>query len=207
MPIVPMFPLGTVLFPTIGLPLRIFEPRYRALTRDCLLSDHRFGVVLIERGSEVGGTDDRFDVGTMARIVQSEVAADGQAVLMTVGEQRFRINRWVDGELYPRADVEFFSDSESPEDVVSANEIDRVTKRIRRTLAMQAELNLAAAPSTVEFSGDAEQRLWQFCAVVPATPYDDLALLCTSSGKARLALIERLLDSSEVNANRLLSGS
>ena len=50
----PMFPLGSVLFPELGLPLRVFEPRYRQMVVDCLDTDRSFGVVLIERGSEVG---------------------------------------------------------------------------------------------------------------------------------------------------------
>ena len=58
----PMFPLGTVLFPYAVLPLHVFEPRYRALTEHCLAGDGCFGVVLIERGSEVGGGDTRFAV-------------------------------------------------------------------------------------------------------------------------------------------------
>lgn len=49
-----MFPLSTVLFPCAGLPLHVFEARYRALIADCLASDREFGVVLIARGSEVG---------------------------------------------------------------------------------------------------------------------------------------------------------
>ena len=47
----PMFPLGTVLVPSAGLPLHVFEPRYRAMVHDCLAGEREFGVVLIERGS------------------------------------------------------------------------------------------------------------------------------------------------------------
>ena len=59
-----MFPLEGVLFPYGVMPLRIFEPRYRAMIELCLRGDGRFGVVLIERGSHVGGGDARFDFGT-----------------------------------------------------------------------------------------------------------------------------------------------
>ena len=58
-----MFPLGTVLFPHAPLPLHIFEPRYRALVQECIDGDGEFGVVLIERGFEVGGGDTRFGTG------------------------------------------------------------------------------------------------------------------------------------------------
>ena len=65
--VMPMFPLGTVLFPHALLPLHVFEPRYRVMTERVLKATREFGVVLIERGSEVGGGDTRFDVGTVAR--------------------------------------------------------------------------------------------------------------------------------------------
>lgn len=55
----PMFPLGSVLLPGSPLPLQVFEPRYRAMLDDCLAGDQRFGVVLIERGFEVGGGEQR----------------------------------------------------------------------------------------------------------------------------------------------------
>src|SRR5260370_38243553 len=67
----PMFPLGTVLLPFAHLPLHIFEPRYRALVKDCTPGDGEFGVVLIERGHEVGGGDVRFEGGPVAHIVQT----------------------------------------------------------------------------------------------------------------------------------------
>ncbi len=59
----PMFPLGTVVFPYTAVPLRVFEPRYQHLLDDVLGGDRSFGSVLIERGSEVGGGDARFEVG------------------------------------------------------------------------------------------------------------------------------------------------
>src|SRR5438270_10838595 len=77
----PMFPLGTVLLPFAHLPLHIFEPRYRALVKDCLAGDGEFGVVLIERGHEVGGGDVRFGVGTVAHIVQTAELPDGRGLV------------------------------------------------------------------------------------------------------------------------------
>jgi hypothetical protein len=68
-----MFPLSTVLFPHAQIPLHVFEPRYRALTKDALAGDSRFGIVLIERGSEVGGGDQRMAVGTSASGPRVEV--------------------------------------------------------------------------------------------------------------------------------------
>ena len=58
----PMFPLGTVLVPKAVVPLHVFEPRYQTMLVDVMAGDRKFGVVLIERGSEVGGGDVRTDV-------------------------------------------------------------------------------------------------------------------------------------------------
>src|SRR5512139_4114791 len=66
---IPLFPLGTVLFPGGPLPLRIFETRYIDLVRRCLRDGSGFGAVLIREGTEAGGPALTFDVGTYARIV------------------------------------------------------------------------------------------------------------------------------------------
>ena len=105
-----MFPLGTVLFPYALLPLQVFEPRYRLMMRHVLDGDREFGVVLIERGSEVGGGDTRFDVATVARVVQAAELPDGRFALATVGMRRVRVRRWLADDPYPRAEVEAFDD-------------------------------------------------------------------------------------------------
>ena len=102
----PMFPLGTVLFPHAALPLHLFEERYRALAETCLRGDGRFGVVLIERGFEVGGGDQRFGVGTVARIVEAARTPDGRYLLATVGTDRFRVKKWLDDDPFPRAEID-----------------------------------------------------------------------------------------------------
>ena len=98
-----MFPLGTVLLPSGVLPLHVFEPRYRRLAEDCLEGVPEFGVVLIERGSEVGGGDQRTAVGTVARIVEAATFDDGRYALGTVGVRRIRVVRWLEDDPYPRA--------------------------------------------------------------------------------------------------------
>jgi Lon protease-like protein len=112
MAVLPMFPLGAVLLPGEVLPLQVFEPRYRALVQDCFVAPDgpRFGVVLIARGHEVGGGDQRHDVGTVARIVRHEPAPDGRSALLCAGEERIRVRDWLPDDPYPRADVEPIDD-------------------------------------------------------------------------------------------------
>ena len=106
-----MFPLGTVLFPHALLPLHVFEPRYRVMTEHVLRGDGEFGVVLIERGSEVGGGDTRFDVGTVARVVRAQELPDGGYALATVGIRRVRVERWLPDDPYPQAEVVELADA------------------------------------------------------------------------------------------------
>ena len=88
---IPLFPLGTVLFPGGPLPLRIFETRYIDLVRRCLRDGSGFGVVLIREGVEAGGPALTFDVGTYARIVDFSQQPDGLLGIRAAGERRFRI--------------------------------------------------------------------------------------------------------------------
>ncbi len=98
-----MFPLGSVLFPGLPLQLRVFEPRYVAMLSTVLReTDHEFGVVLIERGSEVRGGDARFGVGTVARIVSVEPSS-GSILLLASGASRFEVVRWLQDDPFPRA--------------------------------------------------------------------------------------------------------
>ncbi len=187
-----MFPLGAVLFPSMVLPLHVFEPRYRALTRDCLAADQRFGVVLIERGSEVGGGDVRFMAGTVARIVEAAELPDGRFALGTVGVERIRIVSWLDDDPYPRADVEPWPDP-PPTDRLPAMHEQNVGM-LRRVLAMKAELREVAAPATIELSADIVLAGYQAAAIAPVGPADQQALLEAESPDARAAHLGTLLD-------------
>ena len=129
MTILAMFPLGTVLLPGMVLPLHVFEHRYRTLVSDCLAGEPEFGVVLIERGHEVGGGDVRRDVGTVARILGVSAVEDGRSALVTVGTRRIRVEQWLADEPYPRADVEEWPDVD---DGGEAPAVDALVASLRR---------------------------------------------------------------------------
>src|SRR5579875_215149 len=100
----PMFPLESALLPGEELPLRIFEPRYSALVRDCLRSRAKtFGVVLISRGREVGGGEQRCDVGALAAIADCADAGGGRYALRCAMGERIRVDKWLPDDPYPRA--------------------------------------------------------------------------------------------------------
>jgi Lon protease-like protein len=92
---IPLFPLGTVLFPGVVLPLHIFEPRYRALVRRLMASEDReFGVIGIRQGWEVGADGARalYDVGCTAELRQVTPHEDGRFDIVSVGRRRFRLH-------------------------------------------------------------------------------------------------------------------
>ena len=117
----PLFPLGTVLFPGMVLPLRVFEPRYLALIRRLLdLPDgtpREFGVVAIRQGWEVGvdGVSALYRIGCLTRLRRVAELDDGTYEIVTVGAERFRIAA-VDtaGEPYLQAEIERLPDPVGP---------------------------------------------------------------------------------------------
>jgi Lon protease-like protein len=89
----PLFPLGTVLFPGGRLALRIFEPRYLDLVRDCSRAQRGFGVCLILAGREVGEPALPAAIGCEARIVDFSATDDGLLGIVVEGGRRFRVER------------------------------------------------------------------------------------------------------------------
>lgn len=200
-----MFPLGSVLLPDAHLPLHIFEERYRALARDCLASDREFGVVLIERGSEVGGGDVRFDTGTVARIVQAVELPDGRWLLDSIGTERFRVLEWLGEDPYPCAEVEPLD--EVPGGSGAAELRDTVEKLLRQVLALQVEMGYPAPSATVELDADPVRAAYQAALMAPIGPMDSQHLLEDSTAEARLERLRAVLaDAREVLARRMAEG-
>jgi Lon protease-like protein len=201
----PMFPLGSVLFPSVFLPLHVFEPRYRVLARHCMDGDQEFGVVLIERGSEVGGDDVRTSVGTVARIVEAAELDDGRWVLGTLGTRRIRVREWLPDDPYPRADVEEWDDADPTDETMDAYRA--VLGQLRRVLASKAELAEPAVDATIELSDDPALGSFQVAAVAPLGPADQQRLLQADGPDERLRLLDSLLrEENDYLAARLQMG-
>jgi uncharacterized protein len=217
-PVTPMFPLGSVLVPGMLLPLHVFEPRYRRLVHDCLAGDGEFGVVLIERGSEVGGGDVRTDAGTMARIVRADDTPDGRFAVVALGVRRIRVDGWLDDDPYPRAEV---SDWPDPPDRLAEADVDtslddtslgdttfaEVVALVRRAAALASELGEPTPPLDVELAADPVLASYQATAVAPLGPMDRQSLLCARSVPERVQLLRELLtDRIELLTARLAAG-
>jgi uncharacterized protein len=110
----PLFPLGAVLYPGMLLPLHIFEERYRQLVRDLLErpEPRRFGVIAIRRGRETGvaGVHSLYEIGCTATLRRVQEYEDGRYDLVTVGTQRFRLLGLDQTLPYFRGDIELLAD-------------------------------------------------------------------------------------------------
>jgi Lon protease-like protein len=201
----PMFPLGSVLLPSTLLSLHVFEDRYRALARHCMAGDRRLGVVLIERGSEVGGGDVRFDVGTRAVVADAVELDDGRWILILVGQARVRVRRWLPDDPYPRAEVVVCDEEPAgPEAGARRDDLERV---LRLVLAQKAELGEGAGAGPVDVSPDPAVATWQAVTLAPLGPLDAQRVLGTDGVAARLEMVLALLeDEASVLAQRLAGG-
>ena len=192
MAVLAMFPLGTVLLPGAYLPLHVFEPRYQALVQSCLAGDPEFGVVLITRGSEVGGGDVRTSVGTRARIVEAADLGGGHWALATVGTRRLRVRSWLADDPFPRAEVVDLPEPPGAP-AVGAEALAALEVPLRRALAVRAELGEPAAPATFELDGDPELASFQAVALAPLGPSDRQALLEVAGAAERVARLTTLV--------------
>lgn len=200
-----MFPLGSVLVPHMPLPLHVFEERYRALVRDCLRGERTFGVVLIERGHEVGGGDVRFGVGCTATIAEAEQTPDGRWGLIATGGSRFRVDEWLADDPYPRAEVSALDDGAWTTDASIAMEQAEVV--FGRVLDLAARLGSTVDRTALARSGDPVVDHWSLVARAPVGPLDKLALLGAETPERRLDLLAtQLADVEAVLASRLGGG-
>ncbi|MBF4574013.1 LON peptidase substrate-binding domain-containing protein [Herbiconiux sp. VKM Ac-1786] len=210
----PMFPLGSVLFPFVPIPLRVFEPRYLTLVGrllDEVEPGFEFGVVLIERGSEAGGGDERASVGTMARLVSVAAGADS-LLIVGLGTRRFTVERWIDEDPYPRAELTMLPELEWSEELRALR--DEAETVVRRAIArvteaepepqpeMDAEPEPEPEPDSgpqaeddLELSEDPGTAVWQLAAIAPLGEYDRYILLKSTTMEQLLRqLIDLVLD-------------
>jgi Lon protease-like protein len=174
-----MFPLGSVLFPAMPLPLRIFEQRYLKLLGDLVASEKpEFGVVLIERGKEVGGGEKRMSIGTIASVTEIGTTQEFLG-LESYGSQRFRVNAWLPDDPYPLADVELLPDLIWDESLLPAKA--HLETKVRQLLAFVSEFGDLQFGADIEFSDDPMEACWQMAGVLPVGPLDQLDLLSSQS--------------------------
>jgi Lon protease-like protein len=151
----PLFPLGTVLFPGLLLPLHIFEDRYRQLVRDLLdrPEPRQFGVIAIRQGRETGvdGIQALHEIGCTATLRQVQPLEDGRYDVVTVGTQRFRLAGLDDSKPYLQGQVDLLTE-ETGDEAAAAQAARVVRDGFRAYLGALAERGITqiSAPQLPE---------------------------------------------------------
>ena len=208
-----MFALQSVLLPGMPLPLHVFEPRYLTMLETVIGGDGEMGVVLIERGREVGGGDVRCDVAAMARVVETRRLADGRLLVMALGDRRVRVRRWLPDDPHPWAETEDWPDEPEPASTGAPELIYELTGLVTeaRSLALRLQLGplaQAEAPGPVDLGRDLALAAYRAAALAPLGPLDRFEVLSTPTAGERLVVAHRLVtDATELLRARIELGS
>jgi Lon protease-like protein len=190
-----MFPLGSVLLPAMPLPLRIFEPRYLKLLGDLMGSENpEFGVVLIERGTEVGGGDQRMQIGTIASVINIGTTEEFYG-LESVGTQRFKVTNWLPDDPYPLAVIELIPDLIWDNSLLEAK--NQLETRVRQLLAFASEFTNLQFGAAVELSDDPMDSCWQLAGILPIGELDQLDLLSSESAEELIARTNEIVTTAD----------
>ena len=181
----PMFPLGSAVFPHQVVPLHVFEPRYRAMMEHLAESETpEFGIVLIHRGHEVGGGDQRSNVGTRVEVLQSEQYEDGRWACIAAGTERLEVAEWLPDDPYPKAVV-------SVREVVDngGGDLEQLEADVVETIAMITNAAGVDQPERYQFSDDVLVRLDQLSALAPVSDFDRQQVLEAATTREQIAVL------------------
>jgi uncharacterized protein len=204
----PLFPLGTVLYPGLLLPLHIFEERYRQLVRDLLDGPQpgRFGVVAIRKGRETGidGISSLHEIGCTATLRQVEEREDGRFDLVTVGTQRFRLAALDHSRPYLQGELDVLAEDTGDQDAaeLAARAVQRA---FRAYLAALAERG-GAQVSVPDLPDEPVLLSYLVAASMIVDLSDKQVLLAEPDALGRLTA-ERALLSREITMLRSLSST
>ncbi|GHJ58206.1 hypothetical protein NOK12_07250 [Nocardioides sp. OK12] len=190
----PMFPLGSVLFPGVSVPLTVFEDRYRALVHHLLRvedpTQRLFGTVGIREGYEVGdhGAQSLYRIGVKVLLTEVEPHDDGTFSCVAVGLERIALERLDTTGLFPVGHVE---DRPEPEGVVEDHVVERARGVFTAYRAALAELR--ADPYSGALPRDPTYLSWTLAACAPLPMPERQALLEADDTTERLLLVTDLL--------------
>jgi uncharacterized protein len=196
-----MFPLGSVMFPFTAVPLRVFEPRYQALIDRVMDGDRRFGIVLIERGFEVGGGDQRFDTGTLVEAIAVQELEGGHRAVMVAGIQPIRVVKWLEDDPHPWAEVELVDLGEPPPVELLAS----TRRELERVLTLASELGADVFSNVdLEVAEDPLAAAYQLAALTPTTTFDHQRLIESPDATEMLnSMSQFLAEQAEILTARL----
>ena len=187
----PMFPLSSVIFPESLFTLRVFEPRYLELVKECVMTGRGFGVCLIAKGHEVGGGDERYDYGTVSEILQAVEIGSGQLAISCVGRKRFRVLRWLEDSPYPKAIVEIEEVSDS--ELIKQEQVDELRPVLLKIADTVSKLSGIKQDKVVPSSTNMIEEIYHLAEHSYLGAYDRYKVLSSETLEARFNLLCQLL--------------
>ena len=183
-----LFPLGIVLLPTEQLPLHIFEERYKELIGECLEQNGEFGLVYAD-------DDGLRDLGTRARVVEVLTRfEDGRLNILVEGGERFRLTELTDGRSFNTGLVApIADDDDDPADPVAVDEALRLFGLLRELTDSEVD-----PPER-----DDRQLSFALAGKVELPADDKLGLLGSTSERLRMELVQELLATAVLTAQRV----
>lgn len=184
------------------LPLRIFEPRYLKLLGDLMASDNpEFGVVLIERGAEVGGDDQRMKLGTIASVINIGTTEEFYG-LESVGTQRFKVTTWLPDDPYPLAVIELIPDLIWDDALLKSK--NQLEVRVRQLLAFASEFTNLQFGADIALSDDPIEACWQLAGILPIGELDQLDLLSSESTEELISRTNEIVTTADQTLHSIM---
>ncbi len=179
-----LFPLQTVLYPTIATRLQVFEQRYLRLVRECMAESKSFGVVPIIEGSEAGATPEIFNWGTLVNIKDFDQLPNGLFSITISGDQRIQVkDTRVEDDGLMLADVEIYDPD--PEDPITFAEDDLVD--MLESLAK----HMGVGPEVLLKDITRAKVAWRLAGVLPVQGELKMSLLAMDDVDARLLEVKK----------------
>ncbi|NXF29301.1 LONF1 protein, partial [Nyctibius bracteatus] len=195
---IPIF-VCTMSFPGIACPLHVFEPRYRLMIRRCQeTGTRRFGMCIYENGKSFA------DYGCMLEIRQIELLADGRSLVDTIGRQRFRVLSRGHRDGYNTADIEYLEDKKvAGEELQELQCLHESTYCLAQRFCEHSDLAsrhilmqhgpLPEKEEDIQASADGPTWCWWLISILPLDPSHQLHLFSSTSLRARLTQLQRIL--------------
>ena len=189
-----MFPLNTVVFPGMSVPLHVFEDRYRLLVNHLLTVEDPaarvFGTVAIREGYEVGdhGAQSVYRVGCLLQLTEADRRDDGTFDIVAVARERLMLEEMQRGADFPQGVVAVLPE---PQVEVPTEVLDRA--RATFTAFRAAMTELQGDPFSGTLPRDPDYLAWTLSALTPLPMAERQSLLEAADATERLVLVTRLL--------------
>ena len=188
----PLFPLNTVLFPGMPLPLHIFEERYRRLLRVRAGEETVFGIILINPAQSTSSSVSMHEIGTAARLVSRRSMPDGRADIVVSGTKRFQVlgENWSAGHCI--ADIRYLEDQ-----LGDANNVEKMLETAKRQFARYVEGITRVTGrefSGVKLSLDPNEAAYDLTTRLPLHTWERQTILELDSTEERLVRLARLIN-------------